>query len=115
MPHPWPACVALLLLASCADGPPAPVCGLPNVLTVVESDLIARGLRASLLPGPVGEVPQSVQGGVPASVRCAAPVEVTHYDTNRYGGTPQVRLSSVEYTVRAGRNGLFVDAISGVP
>ncbi len=86
---------------------PRPVCGRNEVLSVVADDIARRGVAAVILPGAVGEAPDYV----PGTIRCAVRLQTTFFDTDRYGTVPQVRFSVLEFTVRAGRNGLFVDAI----
>ena len=89
---------------------PRPVCGRNEVLDVVADDIAQRGINAVILPGSVGQVPTAL----PDTVRCAVRLQTTFFDTNRFGAVPQVRLSVLDYTVRAGRNGLFVD-VAGEP
>ena len=93
-----------------AGEPPRPVCGRNEVLDVVADDIAQRGLDAVILPGSVGQIP----GALPDTVRCAVRLQATVFDTNRFGAVPQYRLSVLDYTVRAGRNGLFVD-VAGDP
>ena len=93
-----------------ATEPPRPVCGRNEVLDVVADDIAQRGINAVILPGSVGQVPTAL----PDTVRCAVRLQTTFFDTNRFGAAPQVRLSVLDYTVRAGRNGLFVD-VAGDP
>ena len=102
--------LAVIVPAIAWAQPPEPVCGREGVLAIVAAEVSGRRLGAELVAGPVGEIPTSL----PGSVRCAAPVRVTFFDTNQHGGVPQVRLSVVEYTVRTGRNGLFVDAVGDI-
>lgn len=87
--------------------PPRPICGSNEVLNVVADDIAQRGVTAVIVPGSVGEIPTAR----PDMFRCSVRVQTTYFDTNRYGGVPQVRLSILEFTVRAGRNGLFVDTM----
>ena len=106
--------VALILaglgpLAQAAE-PPRPVCGRNEVLDVVADDIAQRGIDAVILAGSVGETPTAL----PNTVRCSVRVQTTVFDTNRFGTVPQVRLSILDYSVRAGRNGLFVD-VAGDP
>ena len=114
-----PRRLATLMLAGSLAGlgptaraaePPRPVCGRNEVLDVVADDIAGRGLNAVVLPGSVGQVPTTL----PDTVRCAVWLRTTFFDTNRFGGVPQVRMSVLDYTVRAGRNGLFVD-VAGDP
>ena len=77
---------------------------------MVADDIAQRGLNAVILPGSVGQIPTAM----PDTVRCAVRLQTTFFDTNRFGGVPQVRLSVLNYTVRAGRNGLFVN-VTGDP
>ena len=114
-----PRRLAVLMLAGTLAGlgppapaaePPRPVCGRSEVLDVVADDIAGRGLSAVILPGSVGQVPTAL----PDTVRCAVRLQTTFFDTNRFGGVPQVRMSVLDYTVRAGRNGLFVD-VAGDP
>ena len=77
------------------------------MLSVVADDIARGGVTTVILPGAVGEAP----GFVPGTIRCAVRLQTTFYDTDRYGTVPQVRFSVLEFTVRAGLNGLFVDAI----
>lgn len=100
--------IGLMGSAAQAGSLPLPVCGRSEVLSVVADDIARRGVAAVILPGAVGEAPDFV----PGTVRCAVRLQTTFYDTDRYGYVPQVRLSILEFTVRAGRNGLFVDTIS---
>ena len=93
-----------------AGEPPRPVCGRSEVLDVVADDIAGRGLDAVILPGSVGQIPSAL----PDTVRCAVRLQTTVFDTNRFGAVPQYRLSVLDYTVRAGRNGLFVD-VAGDP
>lgn len=93
-----------------AAEPPRPVCARNEVLDVVADDIAQRGINAVILPGSVGQVPTAL----PDTVRCAVRLQATFFDTNRFGAAPQVRLSVLDYTVRAGRNGLFVD-VAGNP
>lgn len=86
---------------------PGPVCGRNEVLGVVADDIARRGVDAVIVPGDVGEAPAAI----PDTVRCSVRLQTVFYDTDRYGYVPQVRLSILEFTVHAGRNGLFVDAI----
>ncbi len=86
---------------------PLPVCGRNEVLGVVADDIARRGIDAVIVPSGVGEAPAYA----PNTVRCSVWLQTTFYDTDRYGYVPQVRLSILEFTVHAGRNGLFIDAI----
>ena len=105
----WSCCLALFATApTYAAVLPGPVCGRNEVLDIVADDIARRGVSAVILPGAIGETPTAR----PDTVRCAAWVETVFYDTNRYGVVPQRRLSTIEFNVRTGRNGLFVDAIS---
>lgn len=104
------ALVLGLLPAACAAGLPQPVCSRIEVLDVVADDLARRGIRAAIVPGSTGEIPTAL----PDTVRCAVQLETTFYDTNLHGPIPLARLSVVEYSVRAGRNGLFVEAVSAL-
>ncbi len=90
-----------------AAAPPQPVCARNEVLDVVADDIAQRGVTTVIMPGSVGEIPTAR----PDTFRCSVRVQTTYFDTNRYGTVPQVRLSILEFTVRAGRNGLFVDAV----
>ena len=114
-----PRWLAVLILAGTLAGfgpparaaePPRPVGGRNEVLDVVADDIAGRGLNAVILPGSVGQVPSAL----PDTVRCAVWLQTTFFDTNRFGAVPQVRMSVLDYTVRAGRNGLFVD-VAGDP
>ena len=93
--------------AAQAGALPLPVCGRNEVLDVVADDIARRGIDAVIVPSGVGEAPAYA----PNTVRCSVRLQTVFYDTDRYGYVPQVRLSILEFTVRAGRNGLFVDAI----
>lgn len=84
-----------------------PVCARNEVLDIVAEDIARRGIPAVIVPGDVGQIPTAV----PSMTRCAVRLRETYYDTNRFGYAPQLRYSIVEFTVRAGRNGLFVDQI----
>ena len=88
-----------------AAPPPVPVCARNEVLDIVADDVARRGIAATIVPGSIGQVPTAR----PSTVRCAVRLQTTYYDTDRYGVVPQVRLTTVEYSVRAGRNGLFVE------
>ncbi len=105
----WCIAIALIGIGSTAQAGslPRPVCGRNEVLDVVADDIARRGVPAVIVPGAIGEVPAA-----PDTVRCSVWVRTTYFNTNRFGYTPQVRLSVLEFTVRAGRNGLFVDAVS---
>lgn len=112
MPHARLAWLAAAILAgmglSAQAAPlPGPVCGRNEVLGAVADDIARRGVDAVIVPGDVGEAPAAI----PDTVRCSVRLQTVFYDTDRYGYAPQVRLSILEFTVRAGRNGLFVDAI----
>lgn len=104
-------CVAIVLMgmssAAQAGSLPRPVCGRNEVLDVVADDIARHGIAAVIMPGAIGEVPAAA----PDTVRCSVRIRTTYFNTNRFGYTPQVRLSVLEFTVRAGRNGLFVDAV----
>lgn len=89
---------------------PRPVCGRTEVLAVVADDIVQRGIGAVIVPGSVGEIPT----GMPDTVRCSVRIQATYFDTNRFGAVPLVRLSVMDFTVRAGRNGLFVDTAGGL-
>ena len=102
--------LAGLGLPARAAEPPRPVCGRNEVLDVVADDIAGRGLDAVILSGSVGQVPTAL----PDTVRCAVRLQTTFFDTNRFGEVPQLRLLVLDYTVRAGRNGLFVD-VTGDP
>jgi hypothetical protein len=93
-----------------AGEPPRPVCGRNEVLDVVADDIAQRGIDAVILPGSVGQIPTALSD----TVRCAVRLQTTVFDTNRFGAVPQVRLLVLDYTVHAGRNGLFVD-VAGDP
>ena len=115
MPHARLAWLAAAILAgvdlSARAAPlPGPVCGRREVLGIVADDIARRGVDAVIVPGDVGEAPAAI----PDMVRCSVRLQTVFYDTDRYGYVPQVRLSILDFTVRAGRNGLFVDAI-GTP
>lgn len=103
-----------ILLASALAIPAAmahagPVCGSPEVLETVARMIAARGSDARIEPGPAGQVPTAQ----PHTVLCAVRVLERFYDTNRFDLAPQYRHQVYEFTVRQGRNGLFVDALSG--
>lgn len=105
----WPAAIVLACLGSLAqaEAPPRPICSRNEVLDVVADAIAQRGAATVIMPGSVGEIPTAS----PDLFRCSVRVQTTYYDTNRYGAVPQVRLSILQFTVRAGRNGLFVDAV----
>ncbi len=112
MPHArqvWLAAVVLASLGPAARsaGLPQPVCGRDEVLDLVAGDIARSGMDAVIVPGSIGETPTARAD----TVRCAVRLQATSYDTNRYGYVPQVRLMILEFTVHAGRNGLFVHAI----
>lgn len=112
MPAIRAASLALLLSApACAFEVPLSVCGRPEVLEVVADDLARKGPGTTLVAGNFGEVP-GLQAG---TVRCSVQVSTRYFDTNRFGYIPQIRQAIIGYTVRMGRNGLFVDAIDPVP
>jgi len=90
-----------------AHAAPPPVCSRIEVLDVVANEIARRGVSAVIVPGYFGEILTPTANTVLCSVR----VHSTFYDTNRFGNVPQVRLSTLEFTVRAGRNGLFVDGV----
>ena len=90
---------------------PGPVCSRPEVLDVVATDIARNGVASTIVPGGVGEIPTVL----PGAVRCAVRVSTRFFDTNRFGLVPQYRVSVLEFTVRSGRNGLFVDAIGSLP
>lgn len=92
-----------------AGEPPRPVCGRPEVLDVVADDLAGRGIDAAILGNSVGQVPTALSD----TVRCSVRLQTALFDTNRFGSVPQRRLSVLDYTVRVGRNGLFVDVVGG--
>lgn len=106
-PRFWPAALILAGIGPLAQAaePPRPVCGRNEVLDVVADDIAQRGIDAVILPGSVGQIPTALSD----TVRCSVRFQATYFDTNRFGAMPQVRLSVLDYTVRAGRNGLFVD------
>jgi len=89
---------------------PGPICDRNEVLDIVADQIARRGVAAIIVPGYIGEIPSFA----PNTVRCSVRLQTTFYDTNQFGNVPQVRLSTLDFTVRAGRNGLFVDAI-GAP
>lgn len=91
----------------CAQVAPGPICARNEVLDVVADDIARRGIPAVIVPGDVGQIPTAM----PGTIRCAVRLSETYYDTNRFGYAPQLRRSIVEFTVRSGRNGLFVDQI----
>jgi len=105
----WPAAVLLASIASLAHAaaPPQPICSRNEVLDVVAGSIAQRGVATRIIPSSVGEIPTAS----PDLFRCSVRVQTTFYDTNRYGTVPQVRLSILQFTVRAGRNGLFVDDV----
>ncbi|MBC7801173.1 MAG: hypothetical protein H7Z10_11170 [Gemmatimonadaceae bacterium] len=111
MPNARLACLFLLLtgMAHAADRLPS-VCGRPEVLGVVADDIARGGTDTVIIPGDFGEVPTAQ----PDTVRCAVRVNTRIVDTNRFGYVPQDRQSIVEFSVRTGRNGLFVDDIGAV-
>ena len=114
MPHArlaWLAAAILagMVLSAQAAPLPGPVCGRNEVLSAVADDIARRGVDAVIVPGDVGEAPAAI----PDTVRCSVRLQTVFYDTDRYGYAPQVRLSILEFTVRAGRNGLFVDTTGG--
>ena len=86
-----------------------PVCNSPEVLEVIARMSAARGRDARIEPGPAGQIPTEQ----PHTVLCAVRVLERFYDTNRFDLAPQYRHQVYEFTVRRGRNGLFVDAVSG--
>ncbi len=98
------ASIASLALAAV---PPRPICSRHEVLDVVADSIAQRGVSSVIMPGSVGEIPTAS----PDLFRCSVRIQTTYYDTNRYGAVPQVRLSILQFTVRAGRNGLFVDDV----
>ena len=87
--------------------PPRPICSRNEILDVVADSIAQRGVSSVIMPGSVGEIPTAS----PDLFRCSVRIQTTYYDTNRYGAVPQVRLSILQFTVRAGRNGLFVDDV----
>lgn len=105
----WPAAVLLASIAPLAHAaaPPQPICSRNEVLDVVAGSIAQRGVATRIIPSSVGEIPTAS----PDLFRCSVRVQTTFYDTNRYGTVPQVRLSILQFTVRAGRNGLFVDDV----
>ena len=105
----WLAATILAGVGSAAQASPlhGPVCGRNEVLGVVADDIARRGVDAVIVPGDIGEAPAAI----PDTVRCSVRLQTVFYDTDRYGYVPQVRLTILEFTVHAGRNGLFVDAI----
>jgi hypothetical protein len=103
----WPAIWAFLTVSAHAAALPRPVCDRNEVLNVVADEIARRGVTAVIVPGYIGEIPTAA----PNTVRCSVRLQTTFYDTNRFGTVPQVRLSTLEFSVHAGRNGLFVDTI----
>lgn len=115
MPHARYVWFAIALLGSrpaAAQAMIAPglLCSRPEVLDVVAVDIARGGMPRVIVPGEIGEAPT----GRPDTVRCAVRISTQFYDTNQFGFAPQYRLSILEFTVRSGRNGLFVDAL-GTP
>jgi hypothetical protein len=103
----WPAIWAFLTVSAHAAALPRPVCDRNEVLNVVADEIARRGVTAVIVPDYIGEIPTAA----PNTVRCSVRLQTTFYDTNRFGTVPQVRLSTLEFSVHAGRNGLFVDTI----
>lgn len=93
-----------------AHEPPrqALVCESPEVLARVAGVLGARG-RAGVLAPLAGQVPTAL----PEVVSCAVMLREVSYDTDRCGLRPITHEQSIEYTVRRGRNGLFVSVAEG--
>ena len=102
--------IALSVGLLCPAIPPARaempmMCARPEVLDRVIESLRAQGSRANLLPGDIGQVP----GTLPHTVRCAVRLQQFIFDTTRLGPVPEWRVATYGFTVRQGRNGLFVD------
>lgn len=111
-------CTVSAALAVCAGPagaqdwvPLQPVCSQAAVLAVVADDIVRSGVDAVIVPGDIGEVAT----GLPNIVRCAVRLRTTYFDTNRFGYAPQTRFSVLEFTVRSGRNSLFVDTAGALP
>ena len=104
---------ASAVLAIAASGAvaahPGPVCGSPEVLGIIARLVAAQGNAAQIEPGPAAQVPTAS----PQTVLCAVRVLETFYDTNRFDLVPQYQHKIYEFTVRQGRNGLFVEAVNG--
>lgn len=109
--------IKALLLLSCVEAtradahePPwqAPVCESPEVLARVAGVLGARG-RAGVLVPLAGQVPTAL----PEVVSCAVTLREVTYDTDRFGLSPITHEQLIGYTVRRGRNGLFVSVAEG--
>ncbi len=84
------------------------ICVKPEVLDRVAEILQAQGSRAQVLVDGVAEIP----GLLPHTVNCAVLLRQIVYDTDRHGYVPDGRTVKYGFTVRQGRNGLFVDAPS---
>lgn len=80
------------------------LCAQPQVLSLVAERLGRAGMVQSIEAGPVGQVP----GGQPDLVNCAVRVRAVAFDTTRFGRAPVETLSVYSYTLRLGRNGVFM-------
>ncbi len=112
--------VLLAVLAAPAPGlcQPAPVCASPEVLDQVARIIAATGstARIELVAGERGVAELAGLGQAPAAqphtVACAVRLLDWVHDTSRYGLAPQPRERTYAFTVRRGRNALFVQPLS---
>ena len=97
---------------------PGPVCASPEVLDQVARIIAATGstARIELVVGGQGVAGLAGLGQAPAAqphtVACAVRLFDWAYDTSRHGLVPQPRERTYAFTVRRGRNALFVQPLS---
>ena len=109
---------ASLLVALAAPTPvlcqPRPVCADPDVLDrinriIAESGSTAHMELGAIELGWVGQAPVAQLN----TVACAVRLVEWAYDTSRYGPVPRRWERIYSFTVRRGRNALFVEPLDG--
>lgn len=86
-----------------------PVCAEPEVLLLVAERLRRAGIPQTLEANTAGQIP-GLRSGM---VECAVRVHTAVFDTTRYGRVPVDVVSTYRYSLRLGRNGVFVQPASG--
>ena len=95
---------ALMTASAHAAAPFVRACAEPEVLILVAERLARAGIPQTLEASTVGQVP-GVRSGF---IECAVRVHAAIFDTPRYGAVPLDQVSVYRYTLRLGRNGVFV-------
>lgn len=113
-------CIPLLVvLAAPTPGlsQPGPVCANPDVLDRIARIIATSGSTGRMENGAIefGAIDLSLVRQVPSAqpntVACAVGLVGWTYDTGRYGSVPRRWERTYSFTVRRGRNALFVELL----